>query len=86
MKRIFIGLFIAALSITGVYAQDADLRAHQQKQEQELQAAIRTQTQQYVQEAEKRMQTRKSEVKSDLEARRSQLTRRPDGMVPYKGN
>lgn len=56
-----------------------------QKQEQELQAAIRSQTQTNIAEAAQRMETRKREVKNDLEARRAQLMHRPEGMAPYRG-
>ena len=81
-------LSIAFISITAVNAQDEaqDLKAYQQKQEQELQQSIRTQTQRYSQEAATRMQAMKLQFQNDLEARRSQLMRRPDNMVPYKGN
>lgn len=85
MKRFIMCLSIAALSISGVYAQDADIRAYKQQQQQELQQIIRVQKQQYVQEAEKRMQARKRDVQTELEARRSQLMHRPDGMSAYKG-
>lgn len=95
MKRLIMCLSIAALSVTGVYAQDRaqekqqqeqDLNAYKQKQENELQEAIRTQTARYKMEAEKTMQNKKREVQNDLESRRTQLMHRPDGMVPFRGN
>lgn len=95
MKRLIMCLSIAALSVTGIYAQDKgqnkqqqdqDLRAYQQKQEKELQDAIRSQKEHYIMEATKTMDTKKTEAKNDLESRRSQLMHRPEGMVPYRGN
>ncbi len=93
MKRIIICLSIAGLSVMGLHAQDRsqiqqtpEYKAYMQKQEQDLQSAIRTQTQQYTSEAAKRMETRKREVQNDLEARRARLTNRPTGMVKYSGN
>ncbi len=88
MKRIFICLSIASLSVLGLHAQEGtpEYRAYMQKQEQELQSAIRTQTQHYTSEAAKRMEIRKREVQNELEARREQLTHRPEGIVKYSGN
>ncbi len=95
MKRLLICLSIAAISVTGVYAQDGpktiqqqeqELKDYKQKLEKDLQTSIRTQKQQYTTEAAQRMQTRKQEVQNDLDARRSQLMYRPEGMTPYKGN
>lgn len=95
MKRIFILLSIAILSVTGLYAQEKgdmqakqlqeqDMRAYMQKKDQELQAAIRTQTQYNVSEAVKRMDAQKREVQSDLESRRSRLMHRPEGMADLR--
>lgn len=84
MKRIIMCLSIAALSISGVYAQDTGLKAYQQKQEQELQQTIRVQKQQYVQEAQTRMQAKKMEVQNDLESRRTELMYRPEGMTALR--
>ncbi len=88
MKRILICLSIATFSIMGVSAQEGtpEYRAYMQQQERELQEAIREQTQYHTAEAAKRMATRKREVQNDLEARRAQLTYRPDNMVDYQGN
>lgn len=91
MKRVFMCLSIAILSIAGLNAQEnkqseLDMRTYKQQQEQMLQEAIRTQTQQYTSEAAKRMQKRKSEVQNDLEARRLSLMYRPDGMVKLQLN
>lgn len=92
MKRILICLLIATFSITAVHAQEKDelqakkeqntqnLKVYQQQQKQELQETIRTQTQVYIADAAKRMETEKEEVRKDLEARREQLMHRPAGM------
>lgn len=93
MKRIFILLLIATFSITGLHAQNKaemqakerqaeNLKVYQQKQEQELQQAIREQTQLHISQAAQRMEARKEEVRKDLEARREQLMNRPAGMIP----
>lgn len=89
MKRIFICLSIATLSVMGVYAQEndglkqqQDLKAYQQEQAQLLEAAIRSQTQLHITEAAKRMDVRKREVQNEVDARREQLEYRPAGMAP----
>ena len=92
MKRIFILLLIATFSITGLHAQQMDaqakqknaedLKVYQQRQEQDLQSTIQTQTQLYILEAAQRMEAQKKEIQQDLEARREQLMNRPAGMTP----
>ncbi len=88
MKRIFICLSIASLSVMGLYAQEneglkqqQDLKAYQQEKATQLQLAIRTQTQLYISEATNRMDARKREVQNEVDARREQLMYRPSGMA-----
>lgn len=100
MKRIFIYLSIATLSVAGLYAQDdtnfqkiyqqakeqqaKDLKVYEQQQEQALQTAIISQRKYYIAEAEKTMLAKKREVQNDLESRRAQLMHRSEGMAPLR--
>ena len=95
MKRIILCLSIAALSVTGVYAQDKgaqstqnekDLKVYKQEQEQLMQKAIQSQEQHYIMEATKTRDSKIREAQQDLESRRAQLLHRPEKMAPYRGN
>lgn len=81
MKRIIMCLSIAVLSFTAMNAQETTLKEYEQRQAQELKETIRTQTMQNEQEAAKRMQTKKREIQNEIDARRSELMQRPDGML-----
>ena len=93
MKRIYICLLIAIVSITGLQAQDKggmkaadqqeqNLKVYQQQQEKLLREAIATQHQTNIAESAMIMNARNVEIQRENDARRETLRFRSEGMAP----